>query len=225
MPGDEPMNRRRFFREGLRELLKPLAQAVEPLSRVADELGRLEERSAKGAEAHAAGSRRHPLEVWLRPPGARPEADFIATCTRCGDCLPVCPVRAIRLDPAGRKGAGFPYIEPEEQACIACADLPCIAACKPAALLPTPLTQIAMGTALVREGSCLRTAGEDCTLCVQKCPVGEVAIDVHEGRIRINPLGCIGCGSCQQACPTSPRSIVVIPRAARENARAEGRWW
>ena len=40
---DKPVNRRRFFREGLRELLKPLAQAIEPLEKVTRELSKLDD--------------------------------------------------------------------------------------------------------------------------------------------------------------------------------------
>jgi hypothetical protein len=31
MSDDKPIDRRRFFREGLRELLKPLANAIDPV--------------------------------------------------------------------------------------------------------------------------------------------------------------------------------------------------
>jgi NAD-dependent dihydropyrimidine dehydrogenase PreA subunit len=36
-------------------------------------------------------------------------------------------------------------------------------------------------------------------------------------QIEVKPLGCIGCGMCQQDCPTTPRAITVIPKAAREH--------
>ena len=42
MSSDRPVNRRRFFREGLRELFKPLADAIEPLERAANHIGSLE---------------------------------------------------------------------------------------------------------------------------------------------------------------------------------------
>jgi NAD-dependent dihydropyrimidine dehydrogenase PreA subunit len=43
-----------------------------------------------------------------------------------------------------------------------------------------------------------------------------MAIALKGGLIAVQPLGCIGCGMCQQHCPTSPKSIVVIPKAAKE---------
>ena len=47
-------------------------------------------------------------------------------------------------------------------------------------------------------------------------PVGESAIKINEmSQIEVIEEGCIGCGVCQQECPTSPKSIVVIPIAAK----------
>ncbi|HMZ02430.1 MAG TPA: 4Fe-4S binding protein, partial [Burkholderiaceae bacterium] len=33
----------------------------------------------------------------LRPPGALDEKDFLASCIKCGQCVQVCPVQAIKL--------------------------------------------------------------------------------------------------------------------------------
>jgi ferredoxin-type protein NapG len=92
-----------------------------------------------------------------------------------------------------------------------------MSACPSGALVPVPMFDIDMGTAVWRESSCLRARGEDCTLCVDKCPLGSAAIELVDSRIVVHPLGCVGCGSCQQHCPTSPRSIVVIPKSVKES--------
>ena len=42
MPDERHVNRRRFFREGLRELLKPLSKAVEPIQEVARHFNELD---------------------------------------------------------------------------------------------------------------------------------------------------------------------------------------
>lgn len=152
-------------------------------------------------------------EVWLRPPGSMPEARFLQTCARNGDCVAACPVQAIKLDPA--KGGGAPYIDADSSACVVCTGLKCMSVCPSGALVPTSINDIDMGTAVWHSSSCLRTTGESCTICIDKCPLGSAAIELRNGRVAVNPLGCIGCGVCQMECPTSPKSIVVIPIAAK----------
>ncbi|MCL2875125.1 MAG: 4Fe-4S dicluster domain-containing protein [Betaproteobacteria bacterium] len=72
----------------------------------------------------------------LRPPGALDEADFLASCIKCGQCLQVCPVSAIRLgDIDEGPGIGVPYIAAREQACdFSCDAVQCILACPTGAL-------------------------------------------------------------------------------------------
>src|SRR5687767_4460135 len=106
MPHDkEPMNRRRFFREGLRELLKPLANAIEPLTEAARQLGEIEQMGKSIPDA-AASARRVPLNIALRPPGALEEQLFRKTCSRCGECVRVCPAQCIKIDLDGIRGQG-----------------------------------------------------------------------------------------------------------------------
>jgi NAD-dependent dihydropyrimidine dehydrogenase PreA subunit len=62
----------------------------------------------------------------------------------------------------------------------------------------------------------VRSKGEQCTICVDQCPLGATAIELREGKIDVHPLGCIGCGVCQYYCPTNPKSITVIPKSAKE---------
>jgi MauM/NapG family ferredoxin protein len=209
---EKPVDRRRFFRMGLAELLRPLAAAAKPLERVAHQLGKLDQPDTNPI-------RRVPLNVFLRPPGALPENQFQKTCSRCGDCVRICPAQAILLDPTGAKAGGVPYIEADIAACVVCTGLQCMSVCPTGALVPTSINDIDMGTAVWHEQTCLRTSGESCTICVDKCPLGSAAIELKAGKVAVNPLGCIGCGVCQRDCPTSPKSIVVIPIAAKTAGR------
>jgi len=84
--------------------------------------------------------------------------------------------------------------------------------CPSGALLPTPLADIDMGTASFKEVDCLRSASQDCTICVDKCPVGSAALELRYGGIQVNE-GCTGCGVCEHHCPTKPKAIFVIPKA------------
>jgi len=67
----------------------------------------------------------------LRPPGALDERDFLGSCIKCGQCVQVCPVQAIKLaDLVDGMGVGTPYIDPRNQACdFSCDAVQCILAC------------------------------------------------------------------------------------------------
>ena len=60
--------------------------------------------------------------------------------------------------------------------------------------------------------------GTECTLCADMCPIpnplSAIAMvpDAKGGRRPEIYDGCIGCGACQDVCPTSTPSIVVKPR-------------
>ncbi len=72
----------------------------------------------------------------LRPPGALDEHDFYAACIKCGQCVQVCPVKAIELaDISDGFGLGVPYIDARAQACdFSCDGLQCVLACPTGAL-------------------------------------------------------------------------------------------
>ncbi len=78
--------------------------------------------------------------IRLRPPGALKtpddEKDFFALCIKCGKCVQVCPVEAIKLaDLLDGFGVGVPYIDAREQACdFSCDGLQCVLACPTGAL-------------------------------------------------------------------------------------------
>jgi ferredoxin-type protein NapG len=231
MPPDEQMDRRRFFRFGLRSLIKPLAQVVDTAVEVANQMAKIEPADAPrsplppeerqqptirppdGETASRGRSRSgaaRSLLPPLRPPGALVESLMLETCQRSGECVRACPARCIKLDPdiAG----GLPRIEVDAMPCLVCTGLHCMQVCPTGALVPTPLADINMGTAVWNESICLRTKGLECTICVDDCPLGEVAIVLRDGQIQVSEHGCIGCGVCQNHCPTTPKSIVVVPK-------------
>ena len=213
MSDPNPIDRRRFFRHGLRELFKPLASGLDNIERITHQLGALDDHPAPASSAPAAKT--VSLELWLRPPGALEEKSFRETCSRCGTCVSVCPAHAIKLDSTGAKGHGVPYIDIDEMPCVVCDGTPCMHNCPSGALLPTPVAEIDMGTAVWDESLCVRLRDEACQICVDQCPLGSAAIETEGTRIRVNPEGCIGCGVCEHYCPTIPKSIRIIPRAAR----------
>ncbi|MDP2830299.1 MAG: 4Fe-4S dicluster domain-containing protein [Sulfuricellaceae bacterium] len=70
-------------------------------------------------------------ESRMRPPGALDETDFLSSCIKCGQCVQVCPVSAIKLDDITHGfGIGVPYIDSRAQACdFSCDAVQCILAC------------------------------------------------------------------------------------------------
>jgi len=105
----------------------------------------------------------------LRPPGAiktpSDEQEFFASCIKCGQCVQVCPVEAIKLaDLVDGVGIGVPYIDAREQACdFSCDGLQCVLACPTGALthhLNYP-ADTRMGFArLARPSACLAVQGK-----------------------------------------------------------------
>jgi ferredoxin-type protein NapG len=67
-----------------------------------------------------------PGPAFVRPPGALPEPSFLATCTRCDDCVAACPKWSIRKagPELGASMNGTPIVIPKEQPCWMCADMP-----------------------------------------------------------------------------------------------------
>jgi ferredoxin-type protein NapG len=152
---------------------------------------------------------------YYRPPGALPEVGFLAACTRCGDCISVCPVRAIlKVPPDGGFAAATPYIDPSYQPCVVCADMPCAAACPTDALtVPAEVWRgYQMGRLELLTESCITFEGTECGVCARACPVGTDALSVDEaGHPVIKAEGCVGCGVCVRACVTHPSSLRLSP--------------
>ena len=69
--------------------------------------------------------------------------------------------------------------------------------------------------------------GEQCTLCADMCPIPSplsaiaMVSDIGGGKRPEIYDGCIGCGVCQEVCPTSKPSIVVKPRVTYEEYYAK----
>ncbi|HLU49097.1 MAG TPA: 4Fe-4S dicluster domain-containing protein [Planctomycetota bacterium] len=227
---EERFDRRGFFSEGFRQLFRPLADALadQVESRLERAGIRLDDDArpssyptgARGAIARAD----LPEKPVLRPPGALGEDDFLDRCYSSGQCVQACPVNAIKLARSELPRLDQrPFIDPDVQACVVCDDLSCMKACPSGALSPIPKDAIDMGVAVVHYDLCVRTQGEDCQICVDKCPIGARAIEIPEGggQVVVHEAGCTGCGVCQMYCPTDPRAVVVEPSRERRGKGGE----
>lgn len=224
---DDPsgrVHRRGFFTQGFRQLMKPLADVL------ADQVERRFERAGIRLEdetpsrAYPSAPSRSPEEAELpgkpvlRPPGALAEDEFLDRCYSSGQCVHACPVAAIKLARSDSPRLDRrPFIDPDVQACVVCDDLSCMHACPSGALSPVPKDAIDMGLAIVDLELCVRSQGEDCQICVDKCPIGARAIEIPQpgAAVIVHATGCTGCGVCQMYCPTEPRAIVVEPAVSR----------
>ena len=153
-------------------------------------------------------------QKYTRPPGALPEVAFLAACTRCGACEPVCPPHAIQLLPTSAGlAAGTPYLELRNQPCIVCEDMPCVQACPTDALLPPERgwNNYRIGVLEFVPERCVTYQGTSCRVCVDACPVGEAALGLDEqGHPVLRREGCVGCGVCVRECISSPPSFELL---------------
>jgi ferredoxin-type protein NapF len=156
----------------------------------------------------------------LRPPGARDESQFAGVCTRCGNCVRVCPSGIIRRD-AGQNGWAIlftPVLRFENdycrEDCIRCTEV-----CPSGALMRLPLadkTGIQIGLPQVDMNICLLGDDRECSVCKRWCPYDAVRYVFSETQYtlvpQIDPNKCTGCGACEAACPTEPqKAIIVLP--------------
>jgi ferredoxin-type protein NapG len=147
---------------------------------------------------------------YTRPPGALPEASFLAACTRCGECTAACPAHAIRpLGADAGFAAGTPALSVNVTACVMCTDMPCARACPTAALeVPSDLwKQVKLTSIAIDTERCIAYRDVECGVCARACPAGENALRIDYARHPVLGPDCTGCGVCIQACVTSPSSI------------------
>jgi len=163
----------------------------------------------------------------LRPPGALGEKEYLAACIKCGQCVQVCPVKAIELDDVDSGfGLGAAYLVARDQACdFSCDGLQCVLACPTGALtheLDYP-ADTRMGFAeLSGPGDCLAIKGQGFK--------GKARGEDYQGLLRFedvdrwNPIKFAdrefdleGCDLCVRLCPIEIR----ITQCAEEKAKKE----
>lgn len=138
----------------------------------------------------------------IRPPWAIPEVLFVDACTRCNDCLTVCPAQIIVVG-----DGGYPRVDFKRGECTFCSD--CVSACLPQALIQTD-GQPAWSHKAVIGDSCLAQRGVECRVCEDFCETRAIRFSLRLGGSPlpvIDPGKCTGCGACIAPCPVAAISI------------------
>jgi ferredoxin-type protein NapG len=152
-----------------------------------------------------------PLLRFLRPPGARPEKEFLARCLHCGQCAQICPFNCIVLRTGFNLlwgGAGTPQIFPQRAPCVLC--MQCSGACPSQALQKVDFEEVKLGQSRLDRQVCF-TWNKTllCRSCFERCPKKGRAIVLEGGVYPIITPECAGCGTCEHVCPS--QAIVTIP--------------
>ncbi|MDO8962860.1 MAG: 4Fe-4S binding protein [Coriobacteriia bacterium] len=164
----------------------------------------------------------------VRPPGAPVERDVLALCTRCGQCMKVCPTNVIQpaVSRAGLEGVFTPEMDYGVAFCDwSCNE--CGKVCPTGAIMPLTLEvkrTTRIGRAYLDRNRCIPWADyKTCLVCQELCPVPDKAITLHEvtvtnadgvsvklGRPEVVADRCIGCGVCENACPVVHESAILV---------------
>ena len=153
------------------------------------------------------------------PPGAVGLRNLTQHCTGCQLCVSVCPNGVLRpssdlmrlMQPESSYERG--YCRPE---CTKCSDVCPAGAIKPISVEDKSSTQI--GHAVwVKENCIVVSDGVSCGNCARHCPVGAIKMvnidpqDKKSLRIPVvNEERCIGCGACENLCPSRPFSAIYV---------------
>lgn len=147
-----------------------------------------------------------------RPPGALPEAAFLASCDRCHKCVEACPEHAIyTLNMDAGIAAKSPVMVPEERPCLMCTGFPCAEACPTGALIVPETKTVNLGTVRLNKDHCFVFRGPECGACAELCPEDAPALKMIQRKPAIDEEACVGCGRCIEACPTIPKAIEMLP--------------
>lgn len=143
-------------------------------------------------------------ELPVRPPWALAEAEFLATCQRCSDCIDACPTGLlVRGDGAYPEADFTPGRAPD--ACTFCGE--CRQACPTTALSATATWQLKA----VFSSDCLAERQVVCRTCGELCEARAIHFPPRLGgvaRPQLDASACTGCGACLADCPT--RAIRVL---------------
>ena len=157
-------------------------------------------------------------ETPITPPGSISARNMQQHCTACQLCVSACPNHVLRpsadlnrfMQPTMSFEVG--YCRPE---CTRCSQVCPTGAIKP--ITKEEKTTIHTGHAVwVKDNCVVLTDGVSCGNCARHCPTGAIQMVEyqHNGQTvmipSVEPTKCIGCGACENLCPSRPFSAIYI---------------
>lgn len=143
-------------------------------------------------------------ETVIRLPWAISEEVFTDACTRCGDCVSVCPEKIII-----KGSGGFPVLSFANDGCSFCQK--CVQACQ------EPLFRSIDERAFLFHASinaqCFPMQGIECRSCAEACEVNAISFAFGANRLatpQLSAEACTGCGVCLSICPADAIAITTI---------------
>ena len=158
-------------------------------------------------------------ETPLTPPGSLSAKNLAQHCTACQLCVSVCPNQVLRpssdlsnfMQPETSYERG--YCRPE---CVKCSEVCPTGAIKP--ITKEEKTAIQIGHAVWIADNCIvNTDGQKCGNCARHCPTGAIQMVPKDPNDKkslqipvVNTERCIGCGACENLCPSRPFSAIYV---------------
>lgn len=154
----------------------------------------------------------------ILPPGSLSAQHLAQHCTACQLCVSKCPNDVLRpsteldtfMQPKMEYDRGYCRIE-----CNACSSVCPTGAIKPITLEEKSSTQV--GHAVLIKKNCISAQGEaECGNCARHCPTGAIQmVHINDDELlpmvpAINEARCIGCGACENLCPSRPFSAIYV---------------
>ena len=197
---------------------------------------KVEPKTTDGGLADLIKKKKPKREKLITPPGSLSIRNLRTHCTACQLCIDACPNDVLRpsssLDRFMQPEVSFErgYCRPE---CNRCSQV-----CPTSAIQPISVeerTAIQVGHAVWTRELCVPVKDEKpCGLCARKCPAGAIQMvplqaGVHQDGWRwrdaddqeiprekvllipvVNEEKCIGCGACENLCPSNPISAIHV---------------
>ena len=158
-------------------------------------------------------------ETPITPPGSLSAKNLAQHCTACQLCVSVCPNQVLRpsggltnfMQPETSYERG--YCRPE---CTKCSEVCPTGAIKP--ITKEEKTAIQIGHAVWVADNCIvNTDGQKCGNCARHCPTGAIQMVPKDPNDKkslqipvVNTERCIGCGACENLCPSRPFSAIYV---------------